>query len=129
MWWAVESNYFIVYKLFEFAVQWIPAVRNKAEITFGSKNHLNYCDSLLVNSKVDSLYMWYCAPHLSPLFKLNSFFSLAPYSLGIHNRKQKNYTCTLSGSWKMKSPSLLPRTIETFFRELLTLLKIRKWHI
>ena len=38
------NNYLFVYKLFEFAVRWIPAVRNKAEIIFSLKNHLHYCN-------------------------------------------------------------------------------------
>ena len=29
-------------KLFEFAVEWISAIKNKVEIIFSSKNHLNY---------------------------------------------------------------------------------------
>ena len=27
-----ENNYLLVYKLFEFAVEWIPAIRNEEEI-------------------------------------------------------------------------------------------------
>ena len=30
----MENNYLHVYRFFEFAVEWIPAVRNKAEIIF-----------------------------------------------------------------------------------------------
>ena len=31
---AIENNYLLVYKLFEFAVERIPAVKNKPEIIF-----------------------------------------------------------------------------------------------
>ena len=36
--WTGESNYLLIYKPFKFAVEWIPAIRNKAEIIFSSKN-------------------------------------------------------------------------------------------
>ena len=32
----------LIHKLFVFAVQWIPAIRNKAEIIFNSKNYLYF---------------------------------------------------------------------------------------
>ena len=44
IWWTIENNYLLVYKLFEFAVWWILTIRNKAEIIFSSKNHLHYCN-------------------------------------------------------------------------------------
>ena len=44
IWWAIENNYLLVNKLLEFAVEWIPAIRNKAEINFSSKNCLYYCN-------------------------------------------------------------------------------------
>ena len=48
-WLFIENNYLLVYKLFEFAVEWIPAIRNKAEIIFSSKYHLHYCNCECVN--------------------------------------------------------------------------------
>ena len=42
--WAIENNCFLVYNLFEFAVELIPAIRNKTETTVSSKNHLRYCN-------------------------------------------------------------------------------------
>ena len=32
IWLGIDTNYLFVYKLFEFAVEWIRAIRNKAEI-------------------------------------------------------------------------------------------------
>ena len=32
IWWAIKNTYLLVWKLFEFAVEWIPAIKNKAEI-------------------------------------------------------------------------------------------------
>ena len=43
IWWVIENSYLLVYKLFEFAVEWIPGIRSKAEVIFISKNHLHYC--------------------------------------------------------------------------------------
>ena len=40
--WAIENNYLLVYKLFEFAVERISITRNKTEIISSSKNHLRY---------------------------------------------------------------------------------------
>ena len=37
IWWATGNNYLFVYKLFGFALEWIPAIRNKTEIIFSSK--------------------------------------------------------------------------------------------
>ena len=34
IWWAIENNYLLIYKRFEFAVEWILAIRDKAEIIF-----------------------------------------------------------------------------------------------
>ena len=42
--WAIENNCFLVYNLFEFAVELIPAIRKKTETTVSSKNHLRYCN-------------------------------------------------------------------------------------
>ena len=41
---------------------------------------------------VYSVYLGYCAPHLISLFSLNSFFSLALFSPGIHNWREKKLT-------------------------------------
>ena len=33
IWWAIENNYVFVYKLFEFAVEWIPAIKKKQKLS------------------------------------------------------------------------------------------------
>ena len=33
IWWAIENSYLLVYKLFEFAVEWIHEIRNKAKLS------------------------------------------------------------------------------------------------
>ena len=38
------ENYLLVYKLFEFVVERIPAIKNKAANIFRPKNHLHYCN-------------------------------------------------------------------------------------
>ena len=38
---------FLVYKILGVAVEWIPSIRNKAEIIFSSKNNLHYCNSII----------------------------------------------------------------------------------
>ena len=80
IWWALENNYFLVYKLFEFATEWIPTIRNKAGIIFCSKSYLHYC--ILV----------YYAAHFNLLFILSSFFRVALFSYGIHNERKKKLT-------------------------------------
>ena len=45
IWWAIENNYLLVYKFFVFAVEWIPVIRNKADIIFSLKNHLHYLNN------------------------------------------------------------------------------------
>ena len=79
-----RNNYFLVYELFEFAIEWIPTNRNNAEIIFSSKNHLPYCNCWQEDNKR--------IPHLSLLFKLNSFVTLALFSPGIHKRKERKLT-------------------------------------
>ena len=39
--------------------------------------------------KEHSVYLGYCAPHLSLLLKLNSFFSFVLFSNGSHNGREK----------------------------------------
>ena len=43
-----EQSVFVIICLFisffEFTVEWIPAIKNKAEIIFSSKYHLHYCN-------------------------------------------------------------------------------------
>ena len=38
------------------------------------------------------MYLGHCTPHISLSFKLNSFFSLALFPPGNHNRKEKKLT-------------------------------------
>ena len=77
-------------KFFEFAVAWISAIKNKTEIIFNSNNYFYKC---IANKKREVHYMslGYCAPHLSLVFKLNSFFSLALFSLCIHHVRQNSH--------------------------------------
>ena len=46
-----RKNYLLIYKLFNFAVEWIPAVRNKAEFIFRSKSHWRYYNFWYENNK------------------------------------------------------------------------------
>ena len=48
---GLQKTILLVYKLFEFSVEWIHAIRNKAEIIFSSKNHLHYCNCGWENNK------------------------------------------------------------------------------
>ena len=43
-WWTIKI-YLLVYKLLGLMVEWIPAIRNKVEIIFSSKNHSHHCNS------------------------------------------------------------------------------------
>ena len=88
IWCTRENNYLLVYKLFEFPVKLISAIRNNVKIIFRSKNHFHYYNCWW-KTKV---YLRYYVAHLSLLFKLNSFFSLAQYSPGINNRREKKMT-------------------------------------
>ena len=38
--WDKEKSYLLLYNLFEFAVEWIPPIKSKTEITFSSKKSL-----------------------------------------------------------------------------------------
>ena len=49
IWWAMENNYLRVYKLFEFAVEWIPAMGNKVEIIFT-------CITAIADKKIMSVF-------------------------------------------------------------------------
>ena len=53
IWWDKEINYLLVYKIFGLAVEWILAIRNKAEIIFSSKNH---CITAVTGKKVTSIF-------------------------------------------------------------------------
>ena len=44
IWWAIENNYLLTYKLFEFGIEWIPETGNKAEVISSLKNPLHYCN-------------------------------------------------------------------------------------
>ena len=59
IWWAKKNNCLVAYKSFAFGDEWIPAIRNKAEI------------------------------NLSLLLKLNCFFNLALFSSRIQNEREK----------------------------------------
>ena len=93
IWCAIKNIYLLVYKLFEIAVEWIPAIKNKTVIIFVSKYHLHCCNYWSENNNYSVyLYLGYRGCHLSLLFKLYSFFSLALFSPGIHNVREKNLT-------------------------------------
>ena len=62
IWWAIENNYLHVNIVFEFAVVWIRAIRNKVEIIFSSKNHLHYCSCWYGNSKCILRTRLLCSP-------------------------------------------------------------------
>ena len=32
VWWAIENNYLLIYELFEFAVEWLPATERKQKL-------------------------------------------------------------------------------------------------
>ena len=85
-----KNNYLLFCKLFQFGAEWIPTIKNKPEIIFSLKNHLHYCNSWQEN--VCFVYLEYCASHPRLLFTLNSFVSLALFSPGIHNSKEKKPT-------------------------------------
>ena len=50
------------------------------------------CVTAIADKEIISIFCvsGYFAPHLSLLFKLNSFFSVALFSLGIHNGREKS---------------------------------------
>ena len=58
-----------------------------------------FSDCLSVSHDYD---LGYCAPHLSLLFKLNSFFSLVLFSPGIHNGREKK----LANNYMLLKPFL-----------------------
>ena len=47
----MKNNDLLSFKLFEFAVEWTPAIINKAEIIINSKSHLHYCNCWKENKK------------------------------------------------------------------------------
>ena len=47
IWWARENNNLLFYKLFEFVVEWISAIRNKAETV-----HKIICITTIANTKI-----------------------------------------------------------------------------
>ena len=50
IWWAIENNYLLVYKLFYFAVELIPVIRNKS---------LTFLQFLIRKKWMHSVYLWY----------------------------------------------------------------------
>ena len=53
IWWAVENNYLNIYKLFEFAVEWIPAIRNKPKLSWFQKIS---CITAITDKKMISVF-------------------------------------------------------------------------
>ena len=65
------------------------------------------------------MYLDYCAPHLSLLLKLNSFFILALFPPGILDRREEKSSATivrkLTGSSKMQSTFFAVKDIWNIF--------------
>ena len=98
---CIENNYLLVYKVSEFAVECLPAVRNKAEIIFT-------CINVIAKKKIISVFCYLvdCAPHLSLLFWLNSFFRLFYFLLQFATEEKEAKATIISkfsGSSKMWS--------------------------
>ena len=80
-----------MYKLFEFVVEWIPAIRNKAElfsvqkITFITAIAEKKIISVFCVSEGIVLATSVCGSSQIPVF-----FSLTLFSHGIHNRREKS---------------------------------------
>ena len=77
-----------------------------------------------------SVHLRYCATHLSLLFKLNSFFSLALFSLGTQRQRRKKSNQQLYINQvvlqRCNLHYLLSNTFETFFRNISILSKSLK---
>ena len=103
IWWAKENNCLVAYKSFESGDEWIPAIRNKAEI------------------------------NLSLLLKLKCFFNLALFSSRNQNEREKKANQQLYVNWvvleRCNLTFLVSRTFETIFRKLSILPKIWKWRL
>ena len=82
IWWAIENNYLLVYILFEFAIEWIPAIRNKTELSSVQK-------ITCIIAIADKTCKYILCLDLFLLVKSNSFFSLALFSPGIQNGREK----------------------------------------
>ena len=70
----------LVHKLFEFPVEWIPAVRNKVEIIFSSKDHLVLLQLLIKNNKC-VLYIWVLFFPPQPVVQVKTVSSVWLYFL------------------------------------------------
>ena len=91
IWWTIENNYLPVYKLFEFAVEWIPLIRNKEVLS--SVQKFTFITAI-ADKKITMVYCVFCVfciSYLNLQFRLNSFFSLALFSPGIHNGREKKF--------------------------------------
>ena len=105
IWWAIENNYLLVCKHFEFVIEWIPAIRNKAEVILSSKNHLHTA----------------IADNLGSIFSWNPQRKREKANRQLYENQTVLQRCNL--------PFLLSRTFETIFRKLSILSKIWKWRI
>ena len=102
---------------FKFVVEWIPAIRNNAEITCSPKYHSHYCSST-----------WFCSSN-------KQFLQLALFSAVIHKRREQKLICK-STKYKLDSSSemrfaffLNLKAIQSlFFGKLAICSKIWKWH-
>ena len=77
------------------------------------------CITAIDNKKIISKFCvsGFCAPQLSLLFKLNSFFILALFPPGIHNGREKKANQQLyvnEALLQRYNLHFLPRTFETF---------------
>ena len=52
IWWAIENNYLLVYKLSEFAVEWIAAIRMKQKLSSVQKIT---CITAIADKKIGSI--------------------------------------------------------------------------
>ena len=69
----------------KFVVEWIPAIRNNAEITFSPKYHWHYCSWWWIIRY--SVFVVLCSAWF--LVQINNFLNLVPFSAVIHKRRGK----------------------------------------
>ena len=84
-WWTIKI-YLLVCKLLGLMAEWIPAIRNRVESIFSSKNHSHHCNSC-EKSQLQYVYLQCCVPPISMWLKMDSFFSLVLFSPGVYKEE------------------------------------------
>ena len=105
-------------EIFKYVVEWNPAIRYNAEITFSPKYHWHYCSCWWIITCI--FYFYGVLFRLNFIFQINNFFDWALFSAVINKRRGKKLIgqtieYKLVSSSKMQWTFFYPKDIQHFF--------------